>query len=98
MEYANAYTLYQEDVDEVVIDFFTKAWIYQYHPVFFAYEGHMNVEYREVWHLKLDNPGKEVSEEDRACYQFESSLSKKDFFLHIIEQQYLWYNHTEISE
>ena len=51
-EYANACTLYKEDADKVVIDFFTRAWIYHhrpcYHPVFFVYEGRMNVEYREV--------------------------------------------------
>ena len=63
----------QQDVDKVVLDFFTKAWIYhhrpRYHPMFFAYEGHMNdMEYREVWRLKFVNPGEEVSEEDWTRY------------------------------
>ena len=101
-EYTNAYTLCQEDVDEVVIDFFTRAWIYhhrpRYHPVFFAYEGCLNVEYREVWRLKFVNPDEGVSEEDWIRYQFEPRPSRKDFFLHIIEQQHLWYNHTDIGE
>ena len=56
------------------------------------------MKYREVWHLKFVNPREEVSEEDWTRYQFEPRPSRKDFFLHIIEQQHLWYNHTEISE
>ena len=101
-EYAKACTLCQQDADEVVINFFTKVWIYHhrphYHPVFFAYEGNMNVEYREVWHLEFVNPGEKVSEVDWIRYQFEPRPSKKDFFLHIIEQQHLWYNHTDNGE
>ena len=97
-EYANACSSCQHKADGEVIDFYRRGLINhhrpRYHPVFFPYEGRQHVEARHVWRLKFVTHGEEISEQDRLQLQLEPRPTRREFFLHIIERQHLWYNHT----
>ena len=47
-----------------------------------------------MWKLKFVTRGENISEQNHAQFQLEPRPTRKDFFLHIIERQHLWYNHT----
>ena len=47
-----------------------------------------------MWCLKFVTREEEISEQDRLQFQLEPRPTRREFFLHIIEQQHLWYNHT----
>ena len=47
-----------------------------------------------MWRLKFVTRGEEISDQDRLQFQLEPRPTRREFFLHIIERQHLWYNHT----
>ena len=47
-----------------------------------------------MWRLKFVTHGEKISEQDHAQFQLEPRPTRKDFFLHIIKRQHLWYIHT----
>ena len=47
-----------------------------------------------MWRMKFVTRGEEINEQDRLQFQLEPRPTRSEFFLHIIEQQHLWYNHT----